>query len=88
MAARQALNLQVVVRIHRPHPRIQEEGGIVQTATVTIATLLGQFENLGTLMGNVWDLMTANPLLLLFTCVSLVGIGVGVFRSIKRAARH
>lgn len=38
------------------------------------------------LVGNVWTLMTSNPLLLTFLCVSLLGVGIGVFRMIKGAA--
>ena len=89
MAARQALNLQKVVRFHRPQPEVYEEGGIIQTeTTVTIATLISQLDNIGTLMGSVWTLMTSNPLLLLMTSVVLVSIGVGVFHMLKRLARH
>ena len=43
---------------------------------------------LTTLMNQVWTLMTSNPLLALFLAVSLLGIGVGVFRTIKRSARR
>lgn len=39
------------------------------------------------LMGEVWTLMTSNPLLTLFLAVSLISVGVSVFRRIKRAAR-
>ena len=31
--------------------------------------------------------MTSNPLLSLFLAASLLGVGVGVFRKIKRASR-
>lgn len=33
------------------------------------------------------ELMTSNPLLSLFLAASLLGVGVGVFRKIKRASR-
>lgn len=39
------------------------------------------------LVTSVWELMTSNPLLSLFLAVSLLGVGVGVFRKIKRASR-
>jgi len=38
-------------------------------------------------MGNVWELMTGNPLLTLFLAVSLIGVGVSVFKSIKGASK-
>ncbi len=48
---------------------------------------MGSMETLTTLMTHVWTLMTSNPLLTLFLAVSLIAVGVGVFRMIKRAAR-
>ena len=40
-----------------------------------------------TLVGNVWTLMTSNPLLLVFLAVSLLGVGIGVFKIIKGASK-
>ncbi|WP_337593702.1 hypothetical protein [Vescimonas sp.] len=40
-----------------------------------------------TVVSDVWDVMTANPVLLVFICVSLLSIGFSVFRKAKRAAR-
>lgn len=50
--------------------------------------VLGSVDTLTALMGHVWTLMTSNPLLTLFLAVSLISVGVGVFRMIKRAARR
>jgi hypothetical protein len=36
---------------------------------------------------NVWDIMTSNPLLLVFICASLVTLGFSFYRKAKRAAR-
>lgn len=49
-------------------------------------SVLSSFDTLGTLMSRVWGLMTANPLLTLFLAVSLLGVGVSVFRMVKHAA--
>lgn len=51
-------------------------------------SVVSSMDTLGTLMTKVWTLMTSNPLLVLFLAVSLLSIGVAVFRMIKRAARR
>lgn len=64
------------------------EGGIFQEATTTgIAVVLNGVTTLTTLMGDVWDVMVANPLLVVFLAASLLAVGIRVFRSVKRAAR-
>lgn len=42
---------------------------------------------LTTLMGNVWTMMTSNPLLTLFLAVAVLSVGVGVFKMIKGASK-
>ncbi len=49
--------------------------------------ILGAMDTVTSLMGKVWTLMTSNPYLTLFVAAALIPVGVGVFRSIKRAAR-
>lgn len=39
------------------------------------------------LMGKCWDLMTSNPLLVVFVAASLLPIGIGIFVSLRNAAR-
>lgn len=39
------------------------------------------------LMGKCWDLMTSNPLLALFVAAGLLPIGIGIFTSLRNAAR-
>lgn len=50
-------------------------------------TILGNTSTLATLVGDVWDIMTANPILTLFICAGLVTLGFSIFRKAKRAAR-
>lgn len=50
--------------------------------------VIASMSTLTSLMGQVWTMMTSNALLTLFLGVSLLGVGVGVFRMIKGAARH
>lgn len=49
--------------------------------------VLGAFDTVTSLMGNVWTLMTSNPLLTLFLAAGLLSIGVRAFRQIKKAAK-
>ncbi len=37
--------------------------------------------------GQCWDLMLANPLIMVFVGSSLIGVGIGVFRKLKRGVR-
>jgi preprotein translocase subunit SecF len=54
--------------------------------TTTIATLL---ENATTVItsafGTVWDLVCANPLAATFAGVTILGLAIGIFSSIKQA---
>ena len=54
---------------------------------MTIASILENTSTLATVVGSVWELMTGNPLLLVFICASLVSLGFVFFRKAKRAAR-
>lgn len=39
------------------------------------------------MVGDVFDMIVANPLLCVFCAASLIGVGINVFKRIKRAAR-
>lgn len=54
---------------------------------MTVATILDNTSTLTGVVGSVWDLMTGNPLLLVFICASLVSLGFTFYRKAKRAAR-
>lgn len=49
---------------------------------------MGSMDSLVDLTNQVWTLMTSNPLLTLFLAVSLISVGVSVFRMIKNAAKR
>ena len=52
----------------------------------TIATLLtGAVEVMTSAVGSVWDMVIANPLASLFVGISVIGCGIGLFCSIKKA---
>lgn len=64
------------------------KGGVLETSSATsVATILGNVSSIKTVVGDVWDVMTANPILCVFICVSLLSVGFAVFRKAKRAAR-
>lgn len=89
MAARRALHPATQVRILPPHPLALKKGVILQTseATTTVTSILGNVSSIKTVVTDVWDVMTANPILCVFICVSLLSVGFAVFRKAKRAAR-
>lgn len=49
--------------------------------------ILAATSTITTLIGDVFELMTANPLLVLFLAASVITIGIGIFRKIKGAAK-
>lgn len=57
------------------------------SSATSVATILGNVGSIKTVVGDVWDVMTANPILCVFICVSLLSVGFAVFRKAKRAAR-
>ena len=88
MVAGQALNLEMEVRFLPPQPLTFRKGGVLETSSATsVATILGNVSSIKTVVGDVWDVMTANPILCVFICVSLLSVGFAVFRKAKRAAR-
>lgn len=50
-------------------------------------TILAGTSTLSTLVGEVFTLLTANPLLTLFLAASLIGLGLSLFRKLKRTAK-
>ena len=76
------------VRILPPQPLNLRKEGIAEAAsTVTVAKILDNTSTLADMVKNVWDIMTSNPLLLVFICASLVTLGFSFYRKAKRAAR-
>ena len=57
------------------------------TETSTLAPIITAMGTLVEVMGEVWKVMTANPLLLVFLAASLFGVGIRIFRKVKGAAR-
>lgn len=57
------------------------------TSTSTLDPIITAMGSLVDVMGEVWSVMTSNPLLLAFLAASLFGVGIRVFRKVKGAAR-
>ena len=53
----------------------------------TLAPVTTAMSTVVTVMGEVWEVMTANPLLVVFLAASLFGIGIRIFRKVKGAAK-
>lgn len=76
------------VRLLPPQPSNLRKEGIAETSSaITISKILENSTALADLVKDVWDMMTANPLLLVFICASLVTLGFSFYRKAKRAAR-
>lgn len=52
-----------------------------------MAAVLAAMDTVVQLMGKCWDLMTSNPLLALCVAAGLLPIGIGIFTSLRNAAR-
>ena len=71
----------------RNHEFLRKEGLSEASTATGVAVLLSQVGTLTTLMGDVWEIMVANPLLAVMLAGSLVTVGIRIFRRIKAAAR-
>ena len=60
-------------------------GDIVEEVSITPVTA-GMRQLVG-VMGDVWSVMTANPLMCVFLGASLFSVGIWVFKKVKRAAK-
>ena len=52
-----------------------------------VSNILENTSTIATVVGSVWELMTSNPMLLVFLCGSLLSVGFAFYRKAKRAAR-
>ncbi len=94
MAARWVLSPEPVVRVRLPQPErkltvaSRKKGKEECPQEVTgLSAVIGATSTITTLVGEVFSMITANPLLCVFCAASLIGVGVSVFKRIKRAAR-
>ena len=57
------------------------------TDASTLTPIITAMGSLVDVMGEVWNVMTANPLLSVFLAASLLGVGIRIFKKVKSAAR-
>lgn len=88
-----------LVRFQAPHPlnsggdftipgQITIEELINTGTTVTASSLLTEATTvITTAMGSVWDLITGNPLLIVYAGAGLLALGFRFFRRAKKVAR-
>lgn len=55
--------------------------------TTGMSAVMSSLDTIVELSGKVWDLLTSNPLLTLFVAASLLPVGIGLFTSLRNAAR-
>ena len=53
-----------------------------------IALIMSYMDEVTELCNQVWTMLTSNAYFALYLCVGLLGVGISVFRRIKRVARH
>lgn len=51
------------------------------------ASITSGLSTVTSVFGEVWSLMTGNPLIMVFVGASLIGVGVGVFRKLRKSVR-
>lgn len=57
------------------------------TDASTLAPIITGMGSLVEVMGEVWNVMTSNPLLVVFLAGSLFSVGIRIFKKVKSAAR-
>ena len=64
------------------------KGGNTQEVSAGLTSLTSAVgDTIVPMVGQVWSLITGNPLLTAFAAVGLLGVGISVFRRVKRASR-
>lgn len=58
-----------------------------EVVTTGMETIIAAMSDAFDMVGTVIDQITGQPLLLFLLAVSLIPVGIGVFRQLKRAAR-
>ncbi len=64
-----------------------DTSGAGTVASGGMSAVISSVDTITELMGKVWELMTANPLLTLFVAASLLPVGIALFTSLRNAAR-
>jgi hypothetical protein len=60
------------------------EEEVVSTVSSGMTEVTAGITSLGTIMGSVVTMITGNPILCVFLAASVVTLGIGLFRKLKR----
>ena len=60
---------------------------VLAADSTTLAPVTTAMSTLVTVMGVVWEVMIANPLLVVFLGASLLTVGIKLFKKVKSAAK-
>lgn len=60
---------------------------VLSSVPSSMDAITGAMSTVTTVVGDVFSLMTANPLLCVFLASSLVGVGIAIFRKVKGASK-
>lgn len=52
-----------------------------------MSAITGATNTITTLVGDIFDMITSNPLLCVFVAAGLLAVGIRVFKQLKRASR-
>lgn len=64
------------------------EGGNDEIVVSALDKVTAVVPDLFDLAGTCFDAVLANPILTLYFGIGMIGVGLGVFRMLKRTARH
>ena len=68
-------------------PAYASVGDIVQPGAGNYLPIFAALDDVVDVMGEVWKVMTGNPLLVAYLAAGLIGVGVWIFRKVKRSAK-
>ena len=66
---------------------MRKEECLQEAVSTGISTITAAIPTLTTLVSGVFDLMVANPLLVVFLAAGLIKVGITIFKGAKRAAK-
>lgn len=66
---------------------MSDTSGAAEVVGGGMSAVMSAIDTIVQLMGKVWDLLTSNPLLALFVAAGLIPVGIGLFVSLRNAAR-
>lgn len=63
------------------------EAGAADASGGGLSAVMSAMDTVISLLGKCWDLMTSNPFLAVCVAAGLLPVGIGIFTSLRNAAR-